>query len=76
MEREKIAANVMLGAYGGESLLFAETAYTLGAIQIVGTTNTLGAILGQEGTRYLVLGLILLGGLIGPPATPKCWSVS
>lgn len=39
MEREEVAANIMLGAFWAESLLFAETGRHIGAIQIAGTAN-------------------------------------
>jgi hypothetical protein len=40
MRREKIAANIMIGAFWVESLLFAEAGYQTGAIQIAGTAKT------------------------------------
>jgi hypothetical protein len=39
MLREKPAANLLLGAFFAESLLLAETGYSVGAIQIAGTAN-------------------------------------
>jgi hypothetical protein len=39
MEREQVAANVMLGGFWAESLMFAETGRHIGAIQIAGTAN-------------------------------------
>ena len=39
-EREKVAANIMVGYFYAESLLYAEAGYQAGAIQIAGTTNT------------------------------------
>lgn len=39
MEREQVAANLMLGAFWAESLMFAETGRHIGAIQIAGTAN-------------------------------------
>lgn len=40
MYREKPAANLLLGAFWAESLIFAEVGATAGAIQIAGTANT------------------------------------
>lgn len=40
MYREKPAANLLLGAFWAESLVFAEVGATAGAIQIAGTANT------------------------------------
>ena len=39
MNREKIAANIIVGAFSGEALLLAEAAARLGAIQIAGSNN-------------------------------------
>ena len=38
--REKVAANIMIGYFYAESLIFAEAGYQIGAIQIAGTTST------------------------------------
>jgi hypothetical protein len=40
MYREKPAANILVGAFWAESLIFAEVGATAGAIQISGTANT------------------------------------
>ncbi len=40
MQREQVAANLMLGYWRAESLILAEAGYNAGAIQIAGTTNT------------------------------------
>jgi hypothetical protein len=39
MEREQVAANLMLGYFLAESILLAETGFKAGAIQIAGTDN-------------------------------------
>lgn len=39
MHREKVAANIMIGGFWGESLLMAEGGAHIGAIQIAGTAN-------------------------------------
>jgi hypothetical protein len=39
LQREKAAANIMMGYYGGESLLLAEAGHEVGGIQIAGTAN-------------------------------------
>ena len=38
--REKVAANLLLGYFAAESLIFSEAGYRAGAIQIAGTTNS------------------------------------
>jgi len=38
--REKVAANMLLGYFAAESLIFAEAGFRAGAIQIAGTTNS------------------------------------
>ncbi|MEM2893300.1 MAG: DUF6754 domain-containing protein [Candidatus Bathyarchaeia archaeon] len=38
--REKAAANLLLGYFAAESLIFAEAGYRAGAMQIAGTTNS------------------------------------
>ncbi|RLE54154.1 MAG: hypothetical protein DRJ30_05655 [Candidatus Methanomethylicota archaeon] len=38
--REKVAANLLLGYFAAESLIFAEAGFRAGAIQIAGTTNS------------------------------------
>ncbi|SET13784.1 DUF6754 domain-containing protein [Anaerobranca gottschalkii] len=40
MNREKVATNIMMGAFWAESLIFAEGGFAAGAIQIAGTANT------------------------------------
>ncbi|MDP2858050.1 MAG: hypothetical protein Q8P50_08750 [Bacillota bacterium] len=39
IEREKVAANIVVGSYGAEGLLLAEAGANAGALQIAGTTN-------------------------------------
>ena len=39
IEREKVAANIVIGSYGAEGLLLAEAGANAGALQIAGTTN-------------------------------------
>jgi hypothetical protein len=38
MNREKVAANIMIGYFAAESLILAETGHSLGAVQIAGTS--------------------------------------
>lgn len=38
--RERVAANIMMGLFYAESLVYAEAGYQIGAIQIAGTTST------------------------------------
>lgn len=38
--RENVAANMLLGYFAAESLIFAEAGYRVGAMQIAGTTNS------------------------------------
>jgi len=40
MSREKVAANIMMGAFWAESLIFAEGGFVAGSIQVAGTANT------------------------------------
>lgn len=40
MAREKVAANIMMGAFWAESLIFAEGGFAAGSIQVAGTANT------------------------------------
>lgn len=40
MSREKVAANIMMGAFWAESLVFAEGGFIAGSIQVAGTANT------------------------------------
>lgn len=40
MAREKVAANIMMGAFWAESLIFAEAGFAAGSIQVAGTANT------------------------------------
>ncbi|KPV64661.1 MAG: hypothetical protein AOA65_0876 [Candidatus Bathyarchaeota archaeon BA1] len=40
LHRERVAANVMVGGFWAESLIFAEAGHTIGAIQVAGTANT------------------------------------
>lgn len=40
MAREKVAANIMMGAFWAESLIFAEGGFVSGSIQVAGTANT------------------------------------
>ncbi len=39
MTREKVATNIMMGAFWAESLIFAEGGFAAGSIQIAGTAN-------------------------------------
>lgn len=39
MQQEKVAGNIMVGAFGGEAILLAESGNHVGAIQIAGDTN-------------------------------------
>jgi hypothetical protein len=40
MTREKVATNIMMGAFWAESLIFAEGGFAAGSIQVAGTANT------------------------------------
>lgn len=74
--REKIAANIMMGAFWAESLLFAEAGSQAGAIQVAGTANMTEipnfivgcdyTLIGEElyaGGAYLSQDPILLGNI-------------
>lgn len=77
-QREKPAANIMIGYFYAESLLFAEGGYLSGAIQIAGTTNTAQlaffmtacdyTLIGEEiyaASAYLSKEPVLLGSVVG-----------
>lgn len=77
-EREKPAANIMIGYFYAESLLFAEAGAISGAIQIAGTTNTTQlpffitacdyTLLGDEifaASAYISKEPVLVGSLVG-----------
>jgi len=56
MEREKAAANIMIGAYWAESLQLAETGYRAGAVQVSGTANTHQIPFFVVATDYCLIG--------------------
>jgi len=77
MYREQPAANLLLGAFWAESLIFAEVGATAGAIQIAGTANTHQipffvaacdyCLIGEElfaASAYLTREPILMGSII------------
>jgi hypothetical protein len=77
MYREKPAANLLLGAFWAESLIFAEVGATAGAIQIAGTAQTSQipffvaacdyCLIGEElyaASAYLSKESVLLGSLV------------
>jgi hypothetical protein len=78
MQREGVAANILLGAFWAESLIFAEVGSQTGAIQIAGTANTNQipffvaacdyTLIGEEiyaASAYLSRDPVLVGNLIG-----------
>jgi hypothetical protein len=77
MHREKPAANLLLGAFWAESLIFAEVGANAGAIQIAGTANTAQipffvaacdyCLIGEElyaASAYLSKEPVLMGSLV------------
>lgn len=77
MHREKPAANLLLGAFWAESLIFAEVGSIAGAIQISGTANTAQipffvaacdyCLIGEElyaASAYLSKEPVLMGSLV------------
>jgi len=77
MHREKPAANLLLGAFWAESLIFAEVGSIAGAIQIAGTANTAQipffvaacdyCLIGEElyaASAYLSKEPVLMGSLV------------
>ena len=42
LQREKVAANIMIGYFAGEALALAESAAAVGAIQVAGTATNIG----------------------------------
>lgn len=78
IRREKVAAAFFLGAFFAESLIFAESANAMGAIQVAGSTQTTQTpffvaacdyvLIGDEfyaASAYLTRHPILVGSLIG-----------
>ena len=78
MFREKVAANIMLGFFFAESLLFSEAGAQVGAIQVAGTANMAQipffvaacdyTLIGEElyaGGAYLSRDPIRVGSLVG-----------
>ncbi len=77
-EREQPAANIMIGYFYAESMLFAEAGAISGAIQIAGTTNTTQlpffvascdyTLLGEEiyaASAYISKEPVLIGSVVG-----------
>ncbi|MEW6723858.1 MAG: DUF6754 domain-containing protein [Bacillota bacterium] len=77
-QREKVAANIMIGYFYAESLIFAEGGYQAGAIQIAGTTSTFQlpffiaacdyVLIGEEiyaASAYISKDPVLVGSVIG-----------
>ncbi len=77
LRRERAATNILIGAFWAESLIFAQTGYEIGAIQIAGTANTHQipffvaacdyCLIGDEiyaASAYLSRESVLLGSLI------------
>jgi len=78
MHREKVATNILMGAFWAESLIFAEVGSQVGAIQIAGTANTHQipffvaacdyTLIGEElyaAAAYFSKDPVLIGNLIG-----------
>lgn len=78
MARERVATNIMVGAFWAESLVFAEAGNINGAIQIAGTANTHQipffvaacdySLIGEElfaASAYLSRDPVLVGNLVG-----------
>lgn len=78
IHREKVAAAFLLGAFYAESLIFAETCNTVGAIQVAGSTQTTQTpffiaacdyvLIGDEfyaASAYLTREPVLVGSLVG-----------
>ncbi len=77
LRREKAATNILIGAFWAESLIFTQTGYEIGAIQIAGTANTHQipffvascdyCLMGDEiyaASAYLTQESVLLGSLV------------
>ena len=56
LAREKVAANIMMGQFAGESLLLAESGNNSGAIQIAGTANAAQIPYFVAGCDYTLIG--------------------
>lgn len=77
-QRERPAANIMIGTFLAESLIFAEAGHAVGAVQIAGTANTSQlpffmaacdfCLLGEEiyaASAYLSRDPVLTGSVVG-----------
>lgn len=77
MNREKVATNILMGAFWAESLVFAESGNIAGSVQIAGTANTHQipffvaacdyALIGEElyaASAYLSKDTVLIGNLV------------
>lgn len=56
IHRQKVAATFLMGAFFAESLIFAETANTVGAIQVAGTTLTTQTPFFVAACDYVIIG--------------------
>jgi hypothetical protein len=56
IHRERVAATFFMGAFYAESLIFAETANTVGAIQVAGTTQTTQTPFFVAACDYVIIG--------------------
>ncbi len=62
MQRERPAANILIGYFFAESMLFAEGGANIGAIQIAGTTNTVQLPFFLAACDYTLLGEEIYAG--------------
>lgn len=62
MQRERPAANMLIGYFFAESMLFAEGGANIGAIQIAGTTNTVQLPFFLAACDYTLLGEEIFAG--------------
>lgn len=56
IQRERVAATFFMGAFYAESLIFAETANMIGAIQVAGTTQTTQTPFFVAACDYVIIG--------------------
>jgi len=85
LRREKTATNICIGAFWAESLIFAQTGFEVGAIQIAGTANTHQipffvaacdyCLIGDEmyaASAYISKEPVLLGSLVAADYAKLC----
>lgn len=67
MEEEKVSGNIMVGAFGAESLLLAEMGNAIGAVQVAGDTNMFQIPFFVVSCDYTLIGeeMFAVGAVLG-----------